>query len=548
MTIDNVTLNYADDHFYYYYGGGEGDDDVVLGEPAAAASASASSSGEDDSGVWVHGDRASPFGASSNAFGENGTMGNWTDVSVEVSTAAMALHVLKAMTLCTIIFLAIFSNLLVVISVMRYHKLRHINNYFLVSLAVADLLVACFAMTFNATVAITGHWKFGYYICDLWNSLDVHFSTVSTLHLCCISVDRYYAIVRPLKYTSYMTVKVAWVMIGVAWTAPTLISFLPIFLGWYTTTDHQEWRKLHPNECIFRVNKPYAFISSTLTFWVPVGIMLVMYQRIYKEAVRQKEAIRRSSVPSQQHLIVDSDQIRTQFQTLQKNGFSATGSGAGSRNGSAAAMGPRMGIARLMVPPPVPGLVGAQKAPQPPPLALPPPPVITTTDADESSGAAATAASAAAVTETTPLRPDEKETQFGGSGSVTASATTTTTGAASGVGGGDRQLVLPSPQQQAGATDSVKKASDLLTPTTSNSLTPDGGGNAAQAGGVAGAAGAGSGGLGSVGARVRRVSMAMSIASEGKNSRLSFSFGPGTGFLLSITSTYIYNIRSQTRS
>ena len=114
-------------------------------------------------------------------------------------------------------------------SVVRYHKLRHINNYFLVSLAVADLLVACFAMTFNATVAITGSWEFGYYICDLWNSVDVHFSTVSTLHLCCISVDRYYAIVRPLKYTSYMTVKVASVMLAVAWTAPTLVRALGRF-------------------------------------------------------------------------------------------------------------------------------------------------------------------------------------------------------------------------------------------------------------------------------------------------------------------------------
>jgi hypothetical protein len=119
----------------------------------------------------------------------NGTNGT-VNFDVDPSTTAVAMHVLKAITLVTIILLAIFSNLLVVISVVRYHKLRHINNYFLVSLAVADLLVACFAMTFNATVAITGHWKFGYYICDLWNSLDVHFSTVSTLHLCCISVDR----------------------------------------------------------------------------------------------------------------------------------------------------------------------------------------------------------------------------------------------------------------------------------------------------------------------------------------------------------------------
>ena len=88
----------------------------------------------------------------------------------------------------------------------------------------------------------------------------------------------------------------------------------------------QEWRKTHPNECIFRVNQPYAFISSTLTFWAPVFVMLVIYRRIYKEALRQKEAIRRSSVPSQQHLIVDTDSAKSRFQELQANGF-RTGNG-----------------------------------------------------------------------------------------------------------------------------------------------------------------------------------------------------------------------------
>ena len=45
--------------------------------------------------------------------------------------------------------------------------------------------------------------------------------------------------------------------------------------------------------CLFRVNQPYAFISSTLTFWAPVSVMLILYRRIYNEALRQKEALRR---------------------------------------------------------------------------------------------------------------------------------------------------------------------------------------------------------------------------------------------------------------
>ena len=66
------------------------------------------------------------------------------------------LFVCEAVLLVSIILVAIFSNLLVIASVFLYRKLRGINNYFLVSLAFADLFVACFAMTFNASQQIFG--------------------------------------------------------------------------------------------------------------------------------------------------------------------------------------------------------------------------------------------------------------------------------------------------------------------------------------------------------------------------------------------------------
>ncbi|XP_046382292.1 octopamine receptor beta-3R-like [Ischnura elegans] len=202
--------------------------------------------------------------------------------------------VAKGVAMCTIILAAVLGNILVIVSVVRHRKLRVITNYFVVSLALADLLVALCAMTFNASVELTGRWLFGPVICDLWNSLDVYFSTASILHLCCISVDRYYAIVRPLEYPLCMTRRTVVLALGHVWTLPALISFTPIFLGWYTTAEHLAFRREHPLECGFVVNTAYALISSAVSFWVPALVMLCMYARIFREALRQRRALSRT--------------------------------------------------------------------------------------------------------------------------------------------------------------------------------------------------------------------------------------------------------------
>lgn len=167
-----------------------------------------------------------------------------------------------------IIIASICGNLLVIVSVMRHRKLRVITNYFVVSLAFADMLVAMGAMTFNASVQITNKWLFGYFMCDVWNSLDVYFSTASILHLCCISVDRYYAIVKPFKYSINMTKKVVAIMLLNTWLSPGVIAFVPIFRGWYTTEAHLMYRKEHPDVCSFKVRSicvsKYLFISLSV--------------------------------------------------------------------------------------------------------------------------------------------------------------------------------------------------------------------------------------------------------------------------------------------
>ncbi|KAJ8966496.1 hypothetical protein NQ314_003492 [Rhamnusium bicolor] len=196
---------------------------------------------------------------------------------------------IKATIMGAIIIATIFGNLLVIVSVMSHRKLRIITNYYVISLALVDMLLAMFSMTFNASVHIFGKWLFGYYMCDVWNSLDVYFATASILHLCCISIDRYYAIVKPLKYTLNMTKIVMALMILNAWLSPAVISFLPIFMGWYTTEENLVYRANYPDGCQFIQNKTYTVISSSISFWIPCIIMIFMYLAIFRKVNIQEK-------------------------------------------------------------------------------------------------------------------------------------------------------------------------------------------------------------------------------------------------------------------
>nr|APC23841.1 octopamine receptor 2 [Platynereis dumerilii] len=198
---------------------------------------------------------------------------------------------LKAVPMTFIMVAAVFGNLLVIISVFRFERLRIIANSFIVSLAFADLVVAVLVMPFNAIQELAGQWMFGRIMCDIFNANDVLFSTASLVHLCCISMDRYIAIMDPYHYESRITKKAVALMLTLTWTVSSLISHIPIHLGWYTTKEQKEQLESNTHQCTFIVNKVYAMISSSISFWIPTFIMVFVYAKIYREARKQEKQI-----------------------------------------------------------------------------------------------------------------------------------------------------------------------------------------------------------------------------------------------------------------
>uniref|UniRef100_A0A665VPQ3 G-protein coupled receptors family 1 profile domain-containing protein n=1 Tax=Echeneis naucrates TaxID=173247 RepID=A0A665VPQ3_ECHNA len=201
------------------------------------------------------------------------------------------LRVLVGCVLFLLIVSTLLGNTLVCAAVVKFRHLRSkVTNFFVISLAVSDLFVAVLVMPWEAITEVTGTWLFGRF-CGVWIAFDIMCSTASILNLCIISMDRYWAIASPFKYERKMTHRVAFVMIGVAWTLSILISFIPVQLNWHQAGEEEEEEAtddaLVLMTCVANLNKTYAISSSLISFYIPVVIMIATYTRIYRIAQTQ---------------------------------------------------------------------------------------------------------------------------------------------------------------------------------------------------------------------------------------------------------------------
>uniref|UniRef100_A0A3Q0RJ46 Muscarinic acetylcholine receptor n=1 Tax=Amphilophus citrinellus TaxID=61819 RepID=A0A3Q0RJ46_AMPCI len=188
----------------------------------------------------------------------------------------------------TLSLVTIIGNVLVVVSFKVNRQLKTVNNYFLLSLAVADLIIGVISMNLYTAYLVMGYWAMGNWACDLWLTIDYVASNASVMNLLVISFDRYFSVTRPLTYRAKRTTKRAGIMIGLAWFV-SLVLWAPAILLWQFFEGK---RTVPAGECYIQfLSQPIiTFCTAVAAFYLPVTIMSVLYWRIYKETQnRSKE-------------------------------------------------------------------------------------------------------------------------------------------------------------------------------------------------------------------------------------------------------------------
>uniref|UniRef100_A0A8C6R5C0 Adenosine receptor A2 n=1 Tax=Nannospalax galili TaxID=1026970 RepID=A0A8C6R5C0_NANGA len=202
--------------------------------------------------------------------------------------------------------LAVLGNVLVCWAVWINSNLQNVTNYFVVSLAAADIAVGVLAIPFAITIS-TGFCA-ACHGCLFFACFVLVLTQSSIFSLLAIAIDRYIAIRIPLRYNGLVTGVRAKGIIAICWVLSFAIGLTPM-LGWNSCSQVKgvENNTQQPCDegqvtCLFEDVVPmnymvyYNFFAFVL---VPLLLMLGIYLRIFLAARRQLKQMESQPLPGE---------------------------------------------------------------------------------------------------------------------------------------------------------------------------------------------------------------------------------------------------------
>ncbi|XP_053207994.1 tachykinin-like peptides receptor 86C [Panonychus citri] len=245
---------------------------------------------------------SSPSSSSSSSSSSFGTRKFVPDLPVQV---------IWSIVFGLMILVAMVGNTTVIWIVTGHRKMRTVTNVFLLNLTIADLIMATFNGVFNFVYMLHSHWPFGQTYCKINNFIANVTVASSVFTITATSIDRYIAVVHPLK--PRMTKHRVMLIIIMVWSFAALLSLPNLLYSRLFTIPFQDggYRVV----CILVWPDGYAGQSTSdylynltflmITYVIPMISLVITYSLMSRvlwgsKGIGEETDIQRESIRSKQ--------------------------------------------------------------------------------------------------------------------------------------------------------------------------------------------------------------------------------------------------------
>ncbi|XP_028397591.1 neuropeptide FF receptor 2-like [Dendronephthya gigantea] len=177
---------------------------------------------------------------------------------------------------CIIFLISLIGNTMVCFVICRRMKVKTVTNYFIMNLAVSDLLYTL-CIPFDVYATVNDAWPYGAIMCRVLYPAQTATITVSGFTLTALSVTRFWAVLKPLR--RQLSVKQASSVIALLWVLATSTVIPYIIYLKLEGTCEEEW----PHHEQRRIYTASLFV---IQYAVPLFIITVCYISIALELTK----------------------------------------------------------------------------------------------------------------------------------------------------------------------------------------------------------------------------------------------------------------------
>ena len=202
---------------------------------------------------------------------------NSVNLKSALKDRSLAIVVTETTMFTLVMIISFLGNLLVCYAVYRNPRLRNPSNYYIISLALTDILQASCSMPFSVAYLAIGEWSFATAACAFIAILKLSLTMVSAFTMALMALNRYYKVVKPRKYQAVFKPRNIVTTALLAWIIPMTFVILSVFV-------FDEEAKPNPGYAICVVQLPILSLTAVLgVMYSPYFIIVFCYWKIYRK-------------------------------------------------------------------------------------------------------------------------------------------------------------------------------------------------------------------------------------------------------------------------